>query len=179
MKKIPLGVIIMLIVVAAAAVSLFVVFKLGENYYSNIFMPGTVINGVDCGGKSAAEVKSELQDSILDYTLTVKARNCDPETIPAIDFGLTYVDDGCVDRIMEEQHEKLWFMSIGGVKSYTAGTDYSFDESNVDTVMNNLACMQSINITAPEDAYYIDNGTEYVIIPETQGCQPIYSRMRE
>ena len=62
-------------------------------HYKKHFLPGTVINGMDCKGLTVEEVKEELQESISQYTLTIYTKEDTSEVITGDMLGLTYSDD--------------------------------------------------------------------------------------
>ena len=50
-------------------------------YYQDKFYPGTMINGIDCGGKDTEYVRELLKNSAETYSLTIKERGEQTETI--------------------------------------------------------------------------------------------------
>ena len=65
MKKMSKRAKIVVFALAAAAAALLTAYFIGKNYFAAHFLPGTVINGIDCGGDTAREVKDKLQDTGL------------------------------------------------------------------------------------------------------------------
>ena len=117
MKKMSKRAKIVVFALAAAAAALLTAYFIGKNYFAAHFLPGTVINGIDCGGDTAQEVKDKLQDTLLDYSLELKERGGKTEAITAGQLGVEYTDDGGVERLLEEQKETLWFLAVTGPES--------------------------------------------------------------
>ena len=44
------------------------------HYYASHFFPKTAINGLNCAGLTAEQVKEEIQKRIVDYTLGITER---------------------------------------------------------------------------------------------------------
>ena len=169
MKKLSKNAKIMMIVIAAFVVAIISIYLIGSKHFSTHFFPGTVINGIDCGEKTVEEVKADLQDKISEYTLTVTERDGKTEEITAEQLDMKYVDDGGVEKLLEEQDAAAWIVSVGNSKAYETSANFTYDKATIDTIMDQMECFQEANVTAPADAYINDNGTSYEIVPEVQG----------
>ena len=80
------------------------------DYFSKRFFPGTIINDRDVSVLEPAQVKQDIANDIVTYRLDIKELNDVTETITSEDIALAYVDDGAVDKILEEQDTKFWFL---------------------------------------------------------------------
>ena len=69
MKKKVIGIAAGLILLAAAGGYAGV-----GHYYASHFFPKTAINGLNCAGLTAEQVKEEIQKHIVDYTLSITER---------------------------------------------------------------------------------------------------------
>ena len=141
------------------------------DYYTKRFFPGTIINERDVSVLEPAQVKQDIANDIVTYHLDIKELNDVTETITSEDIALAYVDDGAVDKILEEQDTKLWFLRLLGTKSYDVSTGTTYDREKAEQVVNSLSCLNPENITAPADAQLVDNGTSFSIQPEVEGNQ--------
>ena len=169
MKNLSKNAKIMLIVAAAFVVALICIYLIGSSHFSTHFFPGTMINGIDCGEKTVEEVKEDLQDRILEYTLTLKERGGKTEEITGEQLGMKYVDDGGIEKLLEEQDKSVWIVAVGNSKVYETSANFTYDKSLIDAVMDQLECFQEEFVTAPADAYVNDNGTAFEIVPEEAG----------
>lgn len=68
------------------------------HYYASHFFPKTAINGLNCAGLTAEQVKEKIQKHIVDYTLSITERGGKTETLSGTEIGLTYVDDHAVEN---------------------------------------------------------------------------------
>ena len=141
------------------------------DYFSKRFFPGTIINERDVSVLEPAQVKQDIANDIVTYHLDIKELNDVTETITSEDIALAYVDDGAVDKILEEQDTKFWFLSLLGTKTYEVSTGTTYDREKAEQVVNGLSCLNPENITAPVDAQLVDNGTSFSIQPEVEGNQ--------
>ena len=169
MKHLSKKVKIKIIILAALVAILLGIYFIGSRHFASHFFPGTSINGIDCGGKTAEEVKEELQNSITDYVLTLQERGGQTETVKGAELDMKYVDQGEVEDLLEQQASSPWIFSIAGNKTYHTSTDFTYDEEKLDTAMDQLQCFQAAYVTSPQDAYISDNGTTFEIIAEVEG----------
>ena len=169
MKKLSKGTKITGIVIAAVAAGLLSGYFIGKNYFSKRFFPGTVINGIDCGGDTAETVKQKIQERLLEYSLELRERGGSSETITAHQMGMQYEDDGEVDRLLSEQENRLWFLSVTGNRSYEAGGDFTYSRESLEDALDGLDCFDPRKVQEPEDARVEDDGTSFVVVPESRG----------
>ena len=160
---------IMLLVIAAFVVALICIYLIGSRHFSTHFFPGTTINGIDCGGMTVDEVKSLLQERIGEYVLEVQERGGASEEITGEQLGMEYADDGGVEALLEQQDAGAWIFSVSGSKTYETSANFSYSQSVLDRIMDEMDCFQEANLIAPADAYINDTGTSYEIVPEVQG----------
>ena len=73
--------------------------------------------------------------------------------IDASDIQITYKDDNEIETIMKQQDAWKWIFRIGKDKNYTVSQENSYDETSLESYVNQMACMQDANMTAPQDAY--------------------------
>ena len=160
------GMLVLLILLIMAVVG---VYMFGERHYSTHFLAGTTINGVDVGEMTADDVRYELQNRIREYTLTCNERNGQVERITGEDIYMQYVDDGSIERLLEEQNPKLWILSFGNGRSYTTEAGFVYDKSSIDRVLDNMNCFKAENVIAPTNAHVMDDGVNFVISPGGEG----------
>lgn len=140
-------------------------------YYKNHFLKGTMINGIDSGGRTVEQVKNSIQEKIEEYSLFVVGLNGSTEEITAKQVKLTYVDDNKVDELLENQNHWAWLASFSNKNEHEFNANATYDHSLIDGIISAMACFQEENITVPQNAYLKDNGNSYEIIPEIEGNQ--------
>lgn len=168
MKKISKSAVVIIIIAIAAAAALIFIYLNGKDHYENRFFQGTFINGWDYSDATVEEVKEDLQNEILTYSLTIKERGGTEEIITGSQIGLKYVDSGEVDGILANQDLDTWFLHQGG-EEYSVSTAYSFDEAEVEKLVDALDCFKPENIIKPENAFIVLQEDGFAILPEVEG----------
>ena len=100
MKKASRRASVKIVLLIGLAVGIAAVYFWGKNYFSSHFYPGTVVNGIDCGGMTAEAVKEEIQKELQRYTLVLWERGGAEETITGEQLAVRYADDGGVDALL-------------------------------------------------------------------------------
>ena len=138
-------------------------------YYTNHFFKGTTINGIDSSNKTAYEVEQEIAKKMEEYSIQVKARDQDTQTIAGSDIDYRYVSSGEVLELLKEQKCYKWIKGFLEQTTYTAQEQTAFDKTKLETQVKALNCAQKENQVAPENAYVSFNDSEFTIVPETAG----------
>ncbi len=141
----------------------------GEKYFSDKFMPGTFINGMDCSQMTAAQAKKAMQDYVDDYTLTINERGGTTEQITGAELGLQYIDDGSVDKLLENQDTEMWQYYLNSHQDHTLPTAYSYDENYLPYLLDELKCMDDSAVQKAQNAYVDENEEGFYIVPEVKG----------
>lgn len=149
-------------------------------YYKTHFLPGSSVNGIECGNMTAEEIAGLVDRQIDTYCLQVWGRHHATgesdtlvgEVLPA-DISLSYADSlGGVKNMLAEQDEWSWLMAYMGRISngYSLVQGVRFDEDKLKAVVNGWTVCQKGNMQKPQDAYISDYSDEiggYQVIPET------------
>ena len=169
--------------IAAAAVLVVLGAAGGTGYYftesgkyETSFFPNTVVNGIDVSGKSVDEAKAEIEKGLLNYTLTVAARETEDEAITREEIGLHTEFDGSLEKLLEEQEPGQWIRHIRSVSSHQIDTMLVYDEEKLSERIRALKCMDKTNMREPENAAISEYDAEnkcYIILPAKQGTELI------
>ena len=106
--------------------------------YRNVFIPGTVINGVD----AAEHTVEEMEDLLGEYKLNIAFRDGEPVSIPAEDIEYHYVPDGNLDRLMKEQNPLLWLYGMYNRKEFGIPEEKVYNEDKLVSILTGLPQMQ-------------------------------------
>ena len=165
-KKAVIGIILILLVLTTG------VYFFGVYYFTNHFLPGSVVGSWNCSYMTVDETEDLLSRQTAAYVLAVETRGGGREAITAEEAGLVYTSDGSVKKLMKEQDRFKWFLAFQQNSSYEMPLSVSFDDKEkLKNAVQSLKCMQTENITEPVDAYITDNGSQFEIVPETQGSK--------
>ena len=110
----------------------------------------------------------------MDYTLSITERGGKTETLSGTEIGLTYVDDHAVEKLLESQNTLAWPAFYWKEKENQVAADSVYDKEMVQEKLQTMEGFQEEQQEAPTDAYLTDDGTSYVIVPETEGEQGGY-----
>ncbi len=139
------------------------------NYYNDKFLPGTSINHIDCSGMTVQQAEQLIRKKVEDYSLTIYAREAEPQVITAESIDYKYQPQEGVEQVLEQQKPMRWLNSFFSAHSYTVGESISYDKEKTRVQMNQLDCMQPDRQVPPTDAHLEYQEGEFVIVPETQG----------
>ncbi len=159
------------IVAAILAVTAGCAYGAVSYYYSDRFFEGTFINGINCSNKTAYEAEQLIADKVEDYTIEVTARNQEPQTISGSQINYRYMSDGEVLNLLKQQKPYEWVRGFMETRSYTTQENVTFDKSLLQSQVKELNCAQAENQVEPENAYVALEGSEFTIVPETEGSK--------
>lgn len=147
-------------------------------YYSDRFFEGTTINGVDCSGKTAYEAEQAIAEQVEKYSISVSARNLEPQVIQGANINYKYTSDGEVLKLLKTQKPYEWVKGYTEPVSYTTDIQTTFDHALLETELRNLSCAKEENQVAPENAYvtFNDSQSSFEIVPETQGSKLVLKK---
>ena len=135
---------------------------------SGRFPAKTSINGIDVSGMTATRAKNELANKAEEYTLTITERQ-GTETITGEQIGLTFVDNGDVDRLIKGFNPYKWFFDGLTQKDLTASTDTVLDSTLAEQTVRALNCFT--NYTPAQNAQIVDDGTQFTVQEAVQGTE--------
>ena len=72
-------------------------------YYTSHFFEGTTINGIDSSNRTAYEVEQEIAKKMEGYSIQVKARDQEPQTIEGTEISYRYISSGEVLKLLKAQ----------------------------------------------------------------------------
>ncbi|MBQ7058167.1 MAG: L,D-transpeptidase [Firmicutes bacterium] len=140
---------------------------------TTVFWPGTTINGVKVGGKSAKEAEKAINRTAP--AMDVVMRNAETGETMTQKLYLINADYYAVydtKAALKNQNTPLWFTEFLSAESYTLPREgFAFDEQKLNELIDRLYCMQDKNQVAPVDAHLAGNGTDQVfLVPADDGC---------
>lgn len=143
----------------------------GATFFQNHYIPGTVINGVNCTGKSVEEVKELITPDVSDYILPIKYLERETDRISAGRIKLNVETDlQKINDILENQNPYVWLLGLG--KNYDVDCQISYDEELFNDLITKLNIINFRNKPneAEMEIIYTDNDEfivqDYVYIDE-------------
>ena len=141
------------------------VYAIEAQNYRDVFVPGTVINGIDAAGMTVGE----MEDLLSEYEIEVAFRDGDKLSIPGSDIDFRYVSDGNLDRIMNEQNPYLWGYGMYNRFEHEIPEEKAFSIKKLRSVLTAMPQMKKQNMVKPEDAYMDYRDGEWLVVPEVEG----------
>ncbi len=156
-------------VILAAAALLIIAYGIGAYHYSGHFYPGTVVLGMDCSGMTADEVRSEIEESVDGYRLSITERGGDVSLIYASQIDLAYVDDQTLEQKLKGQKALLWLFNRNASSEREIPVQTAFSQEKAEQVLEELPFLDEDSMSAPQDAYLTVDGAYLTIVPEKMG----------
>lgn len=136
------------------------------------FIPGTVIDGIECGYATEDTAKSRLASVIDAYSLEITDGNIS-DRILAEDIDLKGDFDNELKSALKNQHRFLW--GAGLFKTYAIETEpvVSFNTDLLNQKISSMQLVSGEGVTDSANAYLkLDEGsTRYVVVPEVYGTR--------
>ena len=108
---------------------------------------------------------------MADYSIEIKARDQEAQTITGSDIDYRYISSGEILNLLKEQKPYEWVKGFFEKTTYTAKEETAFDKTKLENEVKSLNCAQKENQVAPENAYVSFNNSEFTIVPETAGSE--------
>lgn len=161
------GLLVLLIIVIALAAG----YIGGVLFFKSHFLPNTMINGVNCGGKTTEEAKALITDHVTGYEMQIEELDERMEIIRGTDFGLTTEFGGQFDSLLGQQNGFTWPAALLGGESHLDVDDYlTLDQARLQEVLLALDCMDAEKMTQSANAYMaLDENGVFQIQPAYHG----------
>lgn len=142
-------------------------------YFSSHFFFRTKINGWKVGGMDLEEAENKVGDGVKDYLLTIFDRDGGKHHIYGEDIECSYVPDGSIEQLLEEQEPFRWISELFRSRGTDVPITMEYHEELIAKAVARLDCFREENITDPESAR-IEHGEDgYYIEPEVKGNRMI------
>lgn len=162
-RKLRITLIIALLLLTAGA------WIFGVYYFTEHFLPGSLVNGSNCSYMTQEETEDLLQKKTGVYVLEIRTRGNGAESISADEIELNYSSDGSVRKLLHDQNRFGWFLAFSQHKEYTLASSVRYDEALFEQKINSLKCLQD-NVE-PADAYIKENEDGFEVVPEITGTK--------
>ena len=144
-------------------------YYIGVNSHAGRFPEHTTINGIQVGGMTADRAKAQLRSQVEAYTLTILERGGETTVLTAEEVGLTYVDGGEVDRLLEQFDPWRWLFDRFREHTLVSDAAIAIDEALAEQTVRGLDLFT--DYTPVENARVVDDGTRFVVTEPVAGSQ--------
>lgn len=139
------------------------------SYFKNHFLPGSVINSIDCSSMTVAEVEANIESDMQDYSLTLIERGGVKEIIQGSEIKFSYSPDGSVEQLKKRQNPVLWLPAYVVPHTYEMQANGTFDENLLREKINALNCTQEEQMIQPQDAHLTHDGNGFQVVEAKEG----------
>ncbi len=138
-------------------------------YFSSHFFFRTKINGWKVGGMDLQTAEEKVGDGVRDYLLTIFDRDGEKYHIYGEDIECSYVPNGAVKKLLEEQNPFQWVVELFSPRKNEVPITMEYHEELISKAVSVLDCFRKENIIEPESAKIELGEDGYYIVPETKG----------
>ena len=150
--------------------------------YKTCFLPGTIVDGMDVTGKTAAEVEDAIMEQLKGYKLTINGREDLSESITGEEVGLYAEFDDTLAKAIAAQKPMEWGKYRFGKSVNEVNTDalIRYNDEMLGEAVDSLSCMDKENMREPQDAKISDyTSGGYTIIKEDEGTELLEGKVKE
>ena len=150
--------------------------------YKTCFLPGTIVDGMDVTGKTAAEVEDAIMGQLKGYKLTINGREDLSESITGEEVGLYAEFDDTLAKAIAAQKPMEWGKYRFGKSVNEVNTDalIRYNDEMLGEAVDSLSCMDKENMREPQDAKLSDyTSGGYTIIKEDEGTELLEDKVKE
>nr|WP_147352721.1 peptidoglycan binding domain-containing protein [Clostridium sp. OF03-18AA] len=150
--------------------------------YKICFLPGTIVDGMDVTGKTAAEVEDAIMEQLKGYKLTINGREDLSESITGEEVGLYAEFDDTLAKAIAAQKPMEWGKYRFGKSVNEVNTDalIRYNDEMLGEAVDSLSCMDKENMREPQDAKLSDyTSGGYTIIKEDEGTELLEDKVKE
>ena len=150
--------------------------------YKTCFLPGTIVDGMDVTGKTAAEVEDAIMEQLKGYKLTINGREDLSESIIGEEVGLYAEFDDTLAKAIAAQKPMEWGKYRFGKSVNEVNTDalIRYNDEMLGEAVDSLSCMDKENMREPQDAKISDyTSGGYTMIKEDEGTELLEDKVKE
>ena len=152
--------------------------------YKTCFLPGTIVDGMDVTGKTAAEVEDAIMEQLKGYKLTINGREDLSESITGEEVGLYAEFGDTLAKAIAAQKPMEWGKYRFGKSVNEVNTDalIRYNDEMLGEAVDSLSCMDKENMREPQDAKISDYDSatgSYSIIKEDEGTELLEDKVKE
>lgn len=156
-------------VVAVVFVAVYLIISFG--YFSNRFLPSTVINGEDCSNKKVSEVTEIMRKRIEGYNLSIVNNGITVDELYGNDINLEFGDmDKVLQDICKHQKKVSWLKGVVfSSEPINTGEGLKYDTNVLNQFINSTLVLGMESTTKSVDAKLTYKDGKYIITPAVYG----------
>ena len=145
--------------------------------YSEHFLKGTTVNGVDVSRLTAAEAANRIRSAEEDYSLTVELRNGTKELNRSVLPARYDCEEELAGLLKEQDVLPGVFSTFGKKPAFTLHTDLSVDRAALRSIL--LSMPEISDPESPSDASVRMQDNRFRVVPEEEGSELDVDRLAD
>ena len=145
------------------------------SFYTDHFLVGTKVNGVDISDRTPEEAETYLEDVLSDYRLDILTREGTCLTVTGDDIAMEADVKADLDNLLTLQNPKRW--SKGAGTPMTAKVTYSFDRDKLESWFSTEPYFSLEDRPANKAAYVEFEDGSYTYHAQIQGTRIVPDSM--
>ncbi|MCD8365922.1 MAG: peptidoglycan binding domain-containing protein [Clostridiales bacterium] len=162
-----------MVISGAILLLLAILYLVGVIFFRNRFLPNTVINNIECSGKTVDQSKDVFHEMASEYVLVLTERDEGSEEIKGSDIALDVNPGTSLDEILSAQKPFSWVTHLFSGQEETIETAVSYDAALLEEVLSSLNCTDESLMYDSEDAHLSEYmaGSGYEMVEEVYGTR--------
>lgn len=138
-------------------------------FFNTRFLPNTYINNVNVGAKTTEDAEELVKEGKEPGKIELLKNDGTTEDVDLSSLEYKAVLESDINEIMMQQNSFKWIINLFSKESYTADVSVTYNTNGIENIIDNLKCVTSQKVSAPQDAYIKKTDFGYEIVPETEG----------
>ena len=157
------------LIIGSIVIALMLIYFVGTVFFTDHFMAGTFINGVDCSLSHYDNVEKNFNSEIDNYELIIKEKDCADEKILPTDVDLEVVKGDSFLKLVRNQNRLKWPVLCTKRNELNATGFAKINEKKAEKFINSLNCMDDEGKYPSKNAVPEYNGDKFVVKKEVYG----------
>ena len=157
------------LIIGAVIFAAMIIYFSGTVYFTDHFLGGTIINGVECSMKHYSKAEVEFENLLEQYELIIKEKDCPDEIISAEDVDMNLVKDYEFKKLTSIQNRLKWPVLCMKKNVINVAGLVNINANRADEYINSLYCMDNTDKSPSENAVPEYNGEKFVPKKEVYG----------
>ena len=167
------------ITLGSIAAVLAVIYLIGVWRFSQVFLPGTYVDGFSAANKSVAQTEELIKSGTAERTVTITGSDGKTETITAGDIDLVFSDNLDLESVIAQQNPWTWPAALAGSERRDLASDYTYSSEKLNALISASPFLTGTDIVATQNAKAAYDGSTFVVQKEIYGTQVDSDKLKD
>ena len=167
------------IVLGSIAAVLAAVYLIGVWRFSQVFLPGTYVDGFSAANKDVQQTEELIKSGTAERTVSVFGSDGKTETITAGDIDLVFSDNLDLETVIAQQNPWTWPAALVGSERRDLASDYTYSSDKLNALISASPFLTGTDIVATENAKASYDGSTFVVQKEVYGTQVDSDKLKD